>query len=257
MDYPWSGTTPNTGSGTAALSATAGATATFTFTGTAGSSIGFRGPLAGIASVYVDDALVAQPDLYSPADQVRVPVFASAALAPGSHTLRIEATGQRNAAAIGAYVIVDAFDVTLPSAAPPVSRIEQTAPSIVFTPDTGWSQTVLEQLLQRPDGRPVDRAGCARRDHLHGDVDQVNRPAPARFGNRARLFGSIVRHPGRFVHADPGRVPGRDVHRHRPGPGQHVLSIEVTGEKHPSSSGSMVIVDAFEFSCLNVVRDSD
>jgi hypothetical protein len=29
-------------------------------------------------------------------------------------------------------------------------------------------------------------------------------------------------------------------------PGQHVIAIEVTGEKHPNSAGTMVIVDAFE-----------
>ena len=246
MDFAWSGTAPNTGSGTAALSATAGATATFTFTGTAVSWIGFRGPVAGIANVYVDGALVAQPDLYAPADQIRVPVFTMANLAPGSHTLRIEVTGQRNAAAIGAYVIVDAFDVTLPSPAPPVSRVEQTATSVVYTPDTGWSQSSPNNFFS--GGRLPCRPRRAR---------TRSSPSP---GTSVRWIGQHRRDSGiarvyldgAFIAAVDSFTPIQDEFQAAMftatglAPGQHVLTIEVTGEKHPSSSGTMVIVDAFE-----------
>ena len=246
MDYAWSGTTPNAGSGTAALSQTAGATATFTFTGTAVSWIGFRGPLAGIANVYVDDVLVAQPDLYAPDDQLRVPVFTSANLAPGSHTLRIEVTGQRNGAAMAALVIVDAFDVTLPSPAPLVSRVEQTAPSVAFTPDTGWSQSSPNSLFSGQTVALSTAPGARAELTFTGTsvrwIGQHRRDSGIA---RVYLDGAFIVQVDSFTliqdefQAAMFTATGL-------APGQHVLTIEVTGEKHPSSSGSMVIVDAFE-----------
>jgi hypothetical protein len=246
MNFAWSGTAPNTGSGTAALSATAGAIATFTFTGTAVTWIGFRSPLAGIANVYVDDALVAQPDLYAPADEVRVPVFTIANLAAGSHTLKIEATGQRNAAAVAAYVVVDAFDVILPASAAAVSRVEQTATSVVYTPDTGWSQSSLNNFFS---GRTVALSTMpgARTEFTFTGTS-------VRWIGQHRRDSGIARVylDGVFIGPVESYTPIQDEFQAAMftatglAPGQHVLTIEVTGEKHPNSSGTMVIIDAFE-----------
>ncbi|HEY6360483.1 MAG TPA: Ig-like domain-containing protein, partial [Vicinamibacterales bacterium] len=245
MDLAWSGTTPNTGSGTAALSATAGATATFTFTGTAVSWIGFRGPVAGIANVYLDGALVAQPDMYAPADQIRVPVFTMTNLAPGSHTLRIEVTGQRNGAALGANVIVDALDVT-PSSPAPVSRVEQTAPSVVFTPGTGWTQSSPSAFFSGQTVALSTTPGARAELTFTGAsvrwIGQMRRDSGIA---RVYLDGTFIVQVDSFTliqdefQAAMFTATGLT-------PGQHVLTIEVTGEKHPSSSGAMVIVDAFE-----------
>jgi hypothetical protein len=101
----WSG-------GTAALSTTTGAQATFTFTGTAASWIGFRGPQAGIAHVFLDGAFVTEVDTYSPTEEVQAVVFTATGLAETSHTLTIEVTGLKNSASTDAGIVVDAFDVT-------------------------------------------------------------------------------------------------------------------------------------------------
>ena len=249
MDQNWSGTTANAGSGTAAFSATAGATATLTFNGTAVSWIGYRGPVGGIANVYLDDVFVAERDLYSPTEELRAAVFSAAGLAPGTHSLRIEATGTRNGAATGAFVVVDALDVTLPAAAPPVSRVEQTASSVVFTtpPDTaGWAHSTPNNLFSggtvalsttagsRSEftftGRAVRWIGQRRRDtgiarvFVDGTfVAQVDTFAPIQDEIQAAVFTATD-------------LP----------PGQHVLTIEVTGQMNAASSGNMVIVDAFE-----------
>jgi hypothetical protein len=63
--YPWSG-------GSASLGFVAAGRATLTFTGTGVSWIGFRGPQAGIANVYLDSALVATVDSYSPTATTQV-----------------------------------------------------------------------------------------------------------------------------------------------------------------------------------------
>ena len=101
----WSG-------GAAGYTTTAGARATFTFTGTSVSWIGYRGPQAGIARVSLDGVLVGDVDTYAPAAQFRAVVFSRAGLAPGSHTLTIEATGLKNPASTDVFIVVDRFDVS-------------------------------------------------------------------------------------------------------------------------------------------------
>ena len=99
----WSG-------GSAMLSTAAGARATFTFSGTSAYWIGFRGPQAGIARVYVDDIVASDIDAYSSFEQVQATLFQATGLAAGTHTLTIEVTGTSNPASTNSYVVVDAFD---------------------------------------------------------------------------------------------------------------------------------------------------
>ena len=109
----WFPTDPRTWSGgTAVYSTTAGNEATLAFTGTAVDWIGFLGPQTGIARVFLDGVLAAEVDTYSPTEQTQVVVFRATSLANASHTLTVEATGQQNPVSTGAYVVVDAFDVT-------------------------------------------------------------------------------------------------------------------------------------------------
>lgn len=97
--------------GTAAESGTAGAQATFSFNGTQVSWIGCRKMTTGIANVYVDGAFVAQLDTYRSTEGLQDTVYTASGLAPGNHTITIEATGQKNPASQGTWVVVDAFDV--------------------------------------------------------------------------------------------------------------------------------------------------
>jgi hypothetical protein len=104
-DRTWSG-------GTAAVSTAALARATLAFTGTRVSWIGFRGPQAGIARVFLDGALKATVDTFANEEQLQAPLFTSAVLSDASHALAIEITGGRNANAVNNYIVIDYFDVT-------------------------------------------------------------------------------------------------------------------------------------------------
>jgi hypothetical protein len=83
----------------------------FSFTGTGVRWIGFRAARTGIARVYLDGSFVAEVDTYVPAEGYQDTAYAITGLAPGSHTLTVEATGLKNPAATNNYVVVDAFDV--------------------------------------------------------------------------------------------------------------------------------------------------
>jgi hypothetical protein len=106
LNRPWS-------EGTVSSSDTAGARTTFTFTGTSVTWIGCRKLTTGIARVYVDGTFVREIDTYEPApiEGYQTPVFTASGLAPGTHTLTIEATGRRNPSASSSHVVIDAFDV--------------------------------------------------------------------------------------------------------------------------------------------------
>ncbi len=103
---PWS-------DASAATSFEPGAQATFTFAGTSVSWIGCAKATTGIARVYVDGILVQEIDTFfpPPIEGYQRTIFRASGLAPGTHTLTIEATGRKNPGASSAYVVVDAFDV--------------------------------------------------------------------------------------------------------------------------------------------------
>jgi hypothetical protein len=104
-DRPWSGNT-------AAVSTAALARATLAFTGTRVSWIGFRGPQAGIARVFLDGTLASTVDTFADEEELEALLFTSGGLAHAAHTLTIEITGHRNPNAINNYIVVDFFDVT-------------------------------------------------------------------------------------------------------------------------------------------------
>jgi hypothetical protein len=98
--------------GGAVLSMEAGARATLVFTGTGVSWIGYRDEWSGIARVYLDGVQIATVDTYASPAQYQAVLPLAEDLAFGTHTLAIEVSGEQNPLSGGAWVWVDAFEVT-------------------------------------------------------------------------------------------------------------------------------------------------
>src|SRR6185503_8869938 len=96
---------------TAVFTWVTGAQATFTFTVTSVRWIGYRGPLGGIARLFLDGVVVAEVDTYSAADIAQAILYEVTGLAAGSHVLTIEATGEKNPLSQQPYLAVDSFDL--------------------------------------------------------------------------------------------------------------------------------------------------
>ena len=107
---------PNSGAfnsgGSAVMAMDAGSQAKFTFTGTSVNWIGFSDPWSGIAKVYVDGVLKATIDTYAASQQAQVVQYSIGSLSNAQHTLAIVASGQHNSQSGGAWVWVDAFNIT-------------------------------------------------------------------------------------------------------------------------------------------------
>jgi hypothetical protein len=238
----WSGTSANYGSGSATRTATAGSRAVFGFTGTSASWIGYRGPVAGIARIYIDDAFVTDVDAYAAVKEAQATLFSANGLTPGPHTLTIEATGLKNAASGAALVIVDAFDATL-SSAPSIRRFQQTDATYPVGP---WEQSSTNPLYTGGTVAMSDTAGARAEFTFTGTgVRWIGQRAFG--GGIARVFLD-----GQFV-ADfdtyaPIQEEFQAVMFEATGlsPGSHTLRVEVTGLKNAASRASTIFVDGFD-----------
>ena len=90
----------------------AGERATLLFTGTDVTWIAYRDEWSGIARVYLDGQFVREIDTYAAPAQAQAKMYTITGLAWGRHELIIEATERKNQNSGGAWVWVDAFQVT-------------------------------------------------------------------------------------------------------------------------------------------------
>jgi hypothetical protein len=248
----WSGTSANAGEGTAVLSATAGDHVEFTFAGTSVSWIGFRSPQAGIAAVSLDGVSAGQIDLYAPTEAIRTPVFVATGLAAGTHTLRIDVTGQRNAAAMGAYVTIDAFDVAVPASAPVVTRLQEDDASVTYTQPADWTRLNPYKFFSGEFAKTAGAVGARATVSFTGSgvrwIGQ-RRPPDGIATGVARVYVD-----GTFA----GQVDTKPLLQEEDqavlfgvtglAAGSHTLTVEVVGRNGEPTGASVapVVIDAFE-----------
>jgi hypothetical protein len=235
--WPWSGDT-------AAYSVTPGAQATFTFTGKSVTWLGYRSNRSGIARVFVDGVFVSEVDMFARTDEVRVPIFTMSGLTDSVHTLTIEVTGLKNEDSLvddGVIpaVVVDAFDVP----GPPVSRLQDSDPSITYT--AGWvggdtshswtgqfatvSTTPGEQATLTFSGTSVSWIGYRGPDTGIARVYLDN------------IFAGEV-----DTYSPTGRIQDNLFTVTGLPESNYTLTIEVTGQKNDASAGALIVLDAFE-----------
>jgi YD repeat-containing protein len=240
----WSGTSMNAGSGSAALSRTAGAQATVTFTGTQVSWIGLRAPWTGTARVLVDGAFMSQVDTYAAAEELQKVLFSATGLTDGSHTFTIEATGTRNPASTDSLVVVDAFDLTLSSSAPPITRFQETAPATTYT--GAWTQGSRLDLWSGETAAYSGTAGVQATFTFTGTgVRWIGQTAFTGGIARVLLDGVEVAQVDTFAPVEEEYQAALFSTTGLPG-ASHTLTIQATGLKNALAQGAFIFVDAFD-----------
>jgi hypothetical protein len=230
----WSG-------GTAIVSAAVGAQATFTFIGTEVRWVGLRGPQMGIAQVYLDGASQARVDAYDANESEEV-TYVVTGLAAGVHTLTIGVTGDKNPAATGSNVVVDAFDVR--------GRVEDQDPSIAYT--NGWLRG--SGSGDWSGSAPNTAGGTASLTRTGGEqatirftgtgVSWIGLRGPSRGIARVLVDGVLAATvdtyaPTEEVQAVVYTAAGLSD-------GAHTLTVEATGGRNAASIDALIVVDAFE-----------
>ena len=115
LTYSGVWTTASTASasgGSFAFANSSGASVTISFTGTALAWIAKESSVYGIAKVTLDSGPPVTVDLYSASVLWQQKVWDTGTLASGAHTVKIEWTGTKRAAATGTNINIDAVDVT-------------------------------------------------------------------------------------------------------------------------------------------------
>jgi hypothetical protein len=242
--YP-NGESPNSG-GSAVLTNQKGARAALTFNGTGVTWIGVLDPYSGFAQVYLDGTL-STIDTYALNTKYQQPLFAAHGLAPGPHTLSIEVLHVRDGYTAGSWVWIDAFDIENGSGIPggvtaSSGRIEQNAPSVSYSGtwflNTNPMQSGGTAVLAMDTGSSatitftgIGIRWIAYRDAWSGIASVY-------------LDGVMKTAVDTWVPVDMPQTTGFDIGGLNPG--QHSLTIAVTGTHNPLSGGSWIWVDAFD-----------
>lgn len=230
--FAWSG-------GSALETRVPGARATFTFTGASVTWIGYRSGRSGIARVYLDGAQVAQVDMFARTDEPHAPIITLKNLAPGSHTLAVEATGLQNTEAVDNRVQVDAFDVP----APAVSHLQESDPAVAFSGT--WAAENSGIAWSAGDANVSETAGAQAAFAFHGTAASwIGYRGPDAGIARVYLDGAFTAEldlyaPTNYVQDVLYTAGGLPY-------GDHTLTVEAAGTRNPSASAARVIVDAFD-----------
>ncbi|HEY6821244.1 MAG TPA: hypothetical protein VI321_04435, partial [Burkholderiales bacterium] len=214
----------------------AGQTVTVPFRGTGIEWIGYRGPDAGIATVQIDGAAPAEVDLYSPTVRYQPVVFSAFGLADTDHTLKIQTTGRRNAAASGSRVVVDAFDVTTPG-----RRYEQYDPAITYV--GAWTFDNTARVWTEGMTATSNQPGATATFRFIGTSVSWIGCEKGSAGGVANVYidGTLVKQV-KLNQSYPIEGYQMPVFRADGLPnGPHALKIEVV-----NTDGSYVVVDAFD-----------
>jgi hypothetical protein len=223
------------------------ATVNTAFTGTRVSLVSLTGPNYGIAKVTVDGQAPVNVDLYSADYAFKQVVWTSPALADTSHTLKVEWTGSKNASSTATQINVDAFDVvgTLIR-----RRVEQGDSLINFlkpwttTSASGYSGGSLKY---------VDLSGAAANITFTGNqIGLVSLTGPNYGIARVIVDGgtpeTVDLYSASYAYKQLvwSKTALADT--------QHTLTVEWTGSKNTSSTGTQINFDAVDVSGVLISR---
>jgi hypothetical protein len=216
----------------------AGATVTVTFNGTYLAWVAKKGSSYGIAKVTLNGTTAQTVDLYSSKTLYAQKVWESGLLAPGLHTATIEWTGTKNAAATGASICVDAFDVA--GQVVSFTRFEETKSQLT------WAGTWKRTSTGSASGgsfKFADSSGAAVTIAFTGQaLEIVAKKGPTYGQAKITLDGAQTS----TVDLYSGAVEwGATVWSSGLlTDGAHTVKIEWTGTKSPAATGTNIDIDA-------------
>src|ERR1700680_1207577 len=233
--------------GEAYLTNAKGAAATLSFKGTGITWVGVLDPYSGLAQVYLDGT-PNTVDTYGPNTQYQQPLFTVHGLAPGTHTLSIQALHQRDGETRGSWIWINAFDIEngsgivggVSAAAGP---IEQNNPAITYSGN--WYLNT----------NPIMSGGTAAlaMDPNSSATVTFNGTGITWIGYRDQWSGianvyvdGTLQSPPVNAYAASEQAQSSVYSISGLTTGTHTLMIAVRGTRDAASAGSWIWVDAFD-----------
>jgi hypothetical protein len=247
----------------AVLSTNPGDRANLAFNGTGVTFIAYKDPWSGIARVYVDGSLKGEIDSYASPAKPQAAAYSISDLTPGNHNLTIEVTGRRNGGSGGSWVWVDAFDVIAGNSSAGSPPSTPTPPPSTPTPPLtssslrveDRSSTVAYSGLWHPNTYSVHSQRTAKLSMTAGARATLTFTGTSAswiayrdaWSGIARVYvdGNLQGEIDTYVSAAKAQAVMHTVSGLAWG--QHTLAIEATGRRNPSSQGSWIWVDAFDY----------
>lgn len=241
---------PALSGGSYAFTNTPGSSVAIAFEGTGIALTARTGPEFGIAEVYIDGTYQKTIDMYSEVTSYRRRLYVSSSLSAGPHTLEVRWTGDKNAAASGANVCVDAVDVftALPPAIEGATRREEADPRVAYAGTwAGWGNSALSGGAYRY----ANSAGSRATFSFEGTrLDLVTRTGPE-FGiaavsvdGRTPFLVDLYAPTSAFqqVVASTGVLPA----------GLHTVTVSWTGLRNGVARGTYIGIDAADIAVATV-----
>ncbi len=207
----------------------------------------------GTANVYVDDALAATVDLFGPSRVTQQTIFDTGAMTPGSHSIRVVATGKLGAGSGSPWVELDSLAVTGDPMA--TSRVDGAHPVLVRTrgriKDTSgalvsaWASSGVAGSYGGSTLASSTQGSFAEISFTSSRIRWIGSRGPDHGIAEVYIDGVLAGTVDTFASvAQPSRVlfdrGGLSTNRF------HTIRIRVTRTKQAASSGHVVDVDAFE-----------
>ncbi len=236
------GASPRYSGGGYTYSRTAGSTLRMSFTGTSIAWLGPKAPSYGRAEVYLNGVKQATVSQYAQAVSLGQTIWQASGLEDRMHTLTIRVLGTREAASSGSTIVVDALRATAPVPTDAITIFEENSASVTRT--GRWVLSTNSMFSGR--GYAYTRtAGSRMTARFTGEAVTVIGPKGPGYGRfvvyvdgvkrgAASQYASAVLHQ-QSLFTVTGLAPGR-----------HTVEIRFLNTKDAASSGTTVVIDAFD-----------
>lgn len=228
--------------GTITYTHTANASAEFAFEGTGVKLYTQTGPGAGKFDIYIDDVLQTTFDSYSSSGAHQVLAFDRQDMSSGEHTIKIAATGTKNASASGYNVHLDKIVVSNPEPAPTPTVVDDTDSELVYS--SNWNHISRAESYDGTLSYSTTTNASVAYTFDGTGVKLYTQTGPG--GGKMAIYVDDVLQTTFDSYASPAHHQALAFDIQNLPQGTHTIKMVVTGTKNPNATNVVCHLDYLE-----------
>ncbi|SCN25713.1 PEGA domain protein [Clostridium sp. N3C] len=223
----------------------------FSFTGTGIKLISTPYNNRGIAKVIID-GIPYNVDMYSSSLGFQKTVFEKTDLTNGTHTLRVEYTGLKNANSKETYIMIDAFDIINGNIvnSSTINRIEENNENISYS--SNWESESLSKFSGGAE-KYIGSSGSLSFNFTGTGIRLISTPYNNRGIAKVTIDGTSY---DVDMYSTSLGFQQTVFEKTNLANGTHSIKVEYTGRKNSRSSATYIMIDAFDIINGNIVTAS-